>query len=103
MDAALDTTALLTALHQRLDRIELLLGERARPEPTHYTIAEAAQVLGKVDYTVREWARTGRIRAEKRRSGRGRYQEWVVSREEIERYRREGLLPLAEHRPDGGR
>lgn len=95
--------ALLAGLHQRLERIEQLLSERAQPEPTHYSIAEAAQVLGKVDYTVREWARTGRIRAEKRRSGRGRYQEWVVSRDEIERYRREGLLPLAEHGADRGR
>jgi predicted site-specific integrase-resolvase len=59
-----------------------------------YTIAEVARVLGKAEFTVREWARLGRIRAEERLSGRGAHPAWVVSHEELQRYQREGLVPL---------
>jgi hypothetical protein len=44
-------------------------------------------------FTVREWARNGRIRAEKKLSGRGAHARWVVSHDELLRYQREGLLP----------
>src|SRR5262249_31705329 len=57
-----------------------------------YTTAEAAQLLGKAEFTVREWCRLGRIRAEKRRSGRGAFPAWVISHDELSRYEREGLL-----------
>jgi len=59
-----------------------------------YTIAEIARILGKAEFTVREWARRDRIRAEKRSSGRGAYPAWVISNEELLRYQREGLLPV---------
>jgi transposase len=58
-----------------------------------YTTAEAAAMLGKAEFTVREWCRQGRIHAEKRGSGRGKYQSWVVSHAELQRYQREGLVP----------
>jgi hypothetical protein len=50
--------------------------------------------VGKAPFTVREWCRLDRIKAEKRRSGRGAYPQWVISHTELERYQREGLLPL---------
>lgn len=58
-----------------------------------YCTAELAALLGKDEFTVREWCRLGRILAAKKRSGRGRYKAWAVSAAEVERYRREGLLP----------
>jgi hypothetical protein len=58
-----------------------------------YQIDEFAKLAGKATFTVREWARLGRISAEKRRSGRGAFAAWVISHEEWLRYQREGLLP----------
>jgi hypothetical protein len=58
-----------------------------------YTTVEFAQLVGKREFTVREWARLGRIRAQNRRSGRGPFAAWVVSHEELLRYQRDGLLP----------
>jgi len=60
----------------------------------HYCIGAAAAYLGKAEFTVREWCRLGRINAEKRRSGRGRSTEWVISHAELLRIEKEGLLPL---------
>jgi hypothetical protein len=59
-----------------------------------YTTEEAAVLLGKAEFTVREWCRLGRIHAEKRRSGRGAHPAWVIAHGEIVRYQREGLLPV---------
>jgi len=60
-----------------------------------YTTAEVAKVLGKAEFTVREWCRLGRVRAEKKKCGRGASSEWIVSHEELTRVRNEGLLPEA--------
>lgn len=62
-----------------------------------YGIDEFAKLVGKAPFTCREWARLGRIHARKWKSGRGAYASWVVSHTELERFRREGLLPC--HRP----
>ena len=59
-----------------------------------YTTSEVAVILDKAEFTVREWCRLGRMRAEKRMSGRGAYPAWVISHQEMLRYQREGLLPL---------
>jgi hypothetical protein len=79
----------------RLERIEAVLGElvRQRTVKDWYGTEEIAQLLGKAEFTVREWCRLGRIRADKRGSGRGKYQSWVISHAELQRYQREGLLP----------
>jgi hypothetical protein len=50
-------------------------------------------MLNKDEFTVREWCRLGRIRAEKRREQRGPHGAWSISSEEIVRYRNYGLLP----------
>ena len=95
--SAADTRVLerLDALDRRLDKFEALLTQlvQQRAVKDWYTTAEAAQLLGKAEFTVREWCRLGRIRAQKRRSGRGAFPAWVVAREEVLRYQREGLLP----------
>ena len=79
---------------ERLDRIERLLQSLMdqRTVKEFYSTEEAAQILDRAEFTVREWCRNGRIRAEKRLSGRGKYLSWVISRGELLRYQREGLL-----------
>jgi hypothetical protein len=85
----------LDTLAERLDRIEATLTElvRQRTVKDWYATDEVARILGKAEFTVREWARLGRIRAEKKGSGRGKYQSWVISHDELLRIRKEGLLP----------
>lgn len=80
----------------RLDRIEATLSLLAEKQSSKewYATDELARVLGKAEFTVREWCRLGRMRAEKRMSGRGAFPAWVVSHQELLRYQREGLLPL---------
>jgi DNA-directed RNA polymerase specialized sigma24 family protein len=82
---------------QRLDRIETALQTliTQRTVKDYYTTAEAAELLGKSEFTVREWCRLGRVNAEKRACGRGASQEWIVSAAELDRIRNEGLLPDA--------
>ncbi|MFO0881521.1 MAG: hypothetical protein U0840_29835 [Gemmataceae bacterium] len=81
---------------QRLERVETLLTSLVEREQVKdwYDIAEFARMVGKAEFTCREWCRLGRIQGEKRGSGRGKYQSWVVSHDELQRYRKEGLLPL---------
>jgi hypothetical protein len=83
-------------LVQQLDRIEATLTQlvQQRVAQEWYSTTEAAQLLERDPFTVREWARHGRIRAEKRKSGRGKHLAWTISHEELLRIRREGLLPL---------
>ena len=81
---------------QRLERIEAalqtLVAQRTVKE--YYTTSEVANILGKAEFTVREWCRLGRVAAEKRRCGRGRTKEWIISHEELIRIQNEGLFPL---------
>ena len=87
----------LSKLDERLARIEGLLTNPAGRDAFRkewFTVPEAAQVLGKQPFTIREWCRLRRIEAKKRKCGRGRTSEWVISSSEIERYLNEGLLPL---------
>jgi hypothetical protein len=92
-------TDFLGAVTERLDRIESTLDRLARQRAVKdwYTTAEVAQLLGKAEFTVREWCRQGRVRAEKKVSGRGKYQAWVISQAELQRVQREGLLPVKAH------
>jgi hypothetical protein len=59
-------------------------------------------ILGKAEFTVREWCRLGRIRAGKKTCGRGSASEWIVSHAELTRVRNEGLLPNPRLRPIAG-
>ncbi len=82
----------------RLDHIDARIGELRdlilgqRPIKDMYTTSEAAEVLDKAEYTVREWCRLGRVNAQKRPCGRGNAAEWIIPREEIVRIQNEGLL-----------
>jgi len=82
-------------LEQRLEKIEELLLVLVDQQTVRdwYTTKQVARLLQRAEFTVREWARLGRLKAEKRISGRGAYPAWVISHEELLRYEREGLLP----------
>jgi hypothetical protein len=81
---------------ERLDRIESLLASLVARQTIkdYYEIDEFATLVGKASFTVREWARLGRIHAVKRKSGRGAHAGWVISHQEWLRFQREGLLPV---------
>ena len=83
-----DLTARLNRIEQTLD---LLVQQRAVKE--WYSTAEVAKILSKAEFTVREWCRLGRVKAEKKKCGRGVASEWIVSHAELTRIRNEGLLP----------
>ena len=79
---------------ERLDRIEAMLKALVERQQVkdYYEIDEFAKLVGKASFTVREWCRLGRIRGQKRRSGRGASAAWVVAHDELIRYQRDGLL-----------
>ena len=82
-------------LLSRLTKIETLLASlvEQRTIKEWYSTADVATILGKAEFTVREWCRLGRVHAEKKKSGRGVAGEWIVSHAELTRIRNEGLLP----------
>lgn len=85
------------SVEERLEKIESLLVALVERQQVRewYTTEQAAQLLGqKAEFTVREWCRNGRIKAEKKRSGRGAYAAWAISHAELLRIQREGLLPV---------
>jgi hypothetical protein len=84
---------------ERLVAIESALAElrdlvtRQQGAKSWYATEEIARILGKAEFTVREWCRLGRVQGAKQGSGRGKYQAWVVSHAELLRIQRDGLLP----------
>ena len=83
-------------VEEKLDRIEAMLKQLVERQAVKefYVIEEFARLVGREPFTCREWARHGRIRAEKKLSGRGAYARWVVPHAELLRYQKEGLLPV---------
>lgn len=82
-------------LVERLARLEsaLISASDQRKAQDWYSTAAAAKVLGKAEFTVREWCRLKRVHAKKRSCGRGLSLEWMISHAELERIQAEGLLP----------
>jgi hypothetical protein len=81
---------------KRLDRIEAAIALLTSQQQVQdwYDTKTAARILEKQSsYTVREWCREGRCKAEKRNCGRGKSKEWMISHEELMRIKSEGLLP----------
>jgi hypothetical protein len=82
-------------IEERLEKMEAMLVVLVERQTVKdwYSTGEFAQLVGKAEFTVREWCRLGRIRAGKRLSGRGAFPAWSISHQELLRYQREGLLP----------
>jgi hypothetical protein len=85
-------------VEDRLDRIERLLCSLVSREPVRqwYGVDEFARIVGRSEFTCREWCRLRRIAADKKASGRGKHASWAISHAELLRYQREGLLPVAD-------
>jgi hypothetical protein len=83
-------------LEDRLEKIESLLVSLIEREWARewYSIDEFARMVGRAEFTCREWCRHGRINAVKKASGRGAYASWAISYTELQRFQKEGLLPL---------
>jgi hypothetical protein len=81
-------------VEERLEKIEALLASLVERQQVRewYSVEECARILGRASFTVREWARHGRIIASKKNSGRGAHAAWVISHAELLRYQRDGLL-----------
>ena len=78
-------------LEERGAMLVVLLVERQQVREW-YTTDEFARAVGKAEFTIREYCRPQRLRAEKRHSGRGAHASWVISHEELQRYQREGIV-----------
>jgi hypothetical protein len=93
MEPLLDS---IERLVERVEKMESTLARlvQQRTVKDLYSTAEVAVLLGKAEFTVREWCRNRRVNAEKRECGRGSSREWVISHEELIRIQNEGLLPL---------
>lgn len=85
-----------TELAERLKRIEAQLDILVEQKQIQdwYNTKTVAEILDRSAYSVREWCRLGRVCAEKRQCGRGTSKEWMISHNELERIKSEGLLPF---------
>ena len=81
---------------ERLERIESMLCAlmERQQQRDWYSTDQFAGVVGLAEFTVREHCRLGRLKAEKRRSGRGAHCSWAISHHELLRFQREGLLRI---------
>lgn len=87
----LETSDLADQLNRIEQMLQTLIEQRTIKE--WYSTAEVAKLLGKAEFTVREWCRLGRVHAKKKTCGRGSTSEWIISHDELTRVRNEGLLP----------
>jgi hypothetical protein len=78
---------------ERLEQLLLILIEREQVREW-YSVEEFARIARRSEFTCREWCRHGRIKAEKKESGRGAHASWAISHAELLRFQREGLLPI---------
>lgn len=66
---------------------DLLVNQRTVKEV--YAPSEVAEMIGRSEYTVREWCRKGQVQAVKAPNGRS----WLIPHAELTRLRNHGLLP----------
>lgn len=84
-------------LEERLSKIESLLALLVEGQQVRqwYSVEEFARLVGRSEFTCRQWCRLGRIEASKKASGRGAHAAWAISHAELQRFQREGLRTLA--------
>src|SRR5437762_3030517 len=82
-----DVLTLVKELILRFDQLEKRLALSVEKE--YYTVEEAAERLGRVPYTVRQYCNKGQVQAKKVR-GKGRTGEWRISHENLLRLQADG-------------
>jgi hypothetical protein len=83
-----------TLILKELQEVKAMLAVLVeRQQREWYSVYEFSRIVGRAEFTIREYCRLGRLRAEKRQSGRGAHPQWVLSHDELERFQRVGLLP----------
>jgi hypothetical protein len=87
---------LSAAIVEYLKEIQQAINELKEKEIVRevYSVEEFSKLIGREVFTTREYCRLNRVNAKKKLSGRGRSLEWVITHQELLRYRAEGLLPL---------
>jgi hypothetical protein len=92
----------MEAIEDRLSRIEAMLETLIERQAVkdYYTPEEFARIVGREAFTCREYCRLGRIRAQKKASGRGKHASWVIAHAELIRFQRDGLLPDRRRQPN---
>jgi transposase len=80
----------LAAIRNELSELRKLITASSPKE--YYSVNEAAKLLDRAPFTVRQWCNNGRIYASKRLLRRGGKLEWVISAAEIARIQSDGLL-----------
>jgi hypothetical protein len=85
----------IDALSEQVARLAAMLEDIRDKKPTKefYGVAEVAAMVGRSEYQVREWCKSGRIRAEKRSCGHGPHKEWAIPHAELTSYQSLGLRP----------
>ena len=83
-----------TELATKIDRSEGMLAVLMQRQTVKdwYGTEEFARLVGKAEFAMRKWCRLGRIQAQEKASGLGKYASWVIRHEELPRFQREGLL-----------
>ncbi len=81
---------------ERLEHIEGMLSDLIERQQVRewYSVEEFASIVGRSEFTCREYCRLGRLKANKRGHGAGQYKTWAISHDELLRFQREGLLPI---------
>jgi hypothetical protein len=63
-----------------------------------YTTVEAAQRLGRVEWTVRQWCNKGRVKGAYKVRGKGRKGEWRIPHDTVVELQRDGTPPEGTYR-----
>lgn len=93
----------MKALEERFEKVEQVLHQIhelmaiKKVVKDRYTVKEVAAIVGRKEYTVREWCRERRLLADKAMCGRGCELAWLISHDELTRYQNEGLRPKIDH------
>ena len=66
-------------------------GER---QQSHFSTAQFGKIVGLSDWMVRQYCNLGRICATKTHTACGRHFRWSISKIELDRFQKEGLLPI---------